>query len=391
MGAATSFFEKDACARRKRLAAPQGKGAPVVGEYPCEARYASSDHSMPFVEPEALDAKGNRYYRRKLLSREFLQDDLIKVTFELPESTSLQSLGFDVGLGDFVRVRPYSEEHKKLVENPVGGRAYSPVSLPNTIGEFSLIVKVYGRGGVSGLLSQISLGSEVLITNHAEHVFWTERQKGYFANERSLDVIKANTLPQCNVCLIAFGIGITEIAPVALSELRDPRVKTVTILWAVKRRKDTEWALDREDDETPDDLVRQLFNEYKHDIHNGRLQVKLVISQEVHPDCYHGRISQELLQEACQLHTAPRDSLCFLAVGTVAMIAFAYETLGQMGFDVVQKDSWCGNNLLYRKLSQDSRVADRAASPLLRDALERTPRANPNKDIDDLSLSVAGA
>ena len=76
--------------------------------------------------PDARDGKQNTYFRRKLIEREFLVDDLMKVSFELPVGTSLQSLGFDVGLGDFIRMRPFSEEHMKVVAHPFGGRAYTP-------------------------------------------------------------------------------------------------------------------------------------------------------------------------------------------------------------------------------------------------------------------------
>jgi ferredoxin-NADP reductase len=358
----------------------------------------------PLSEPDALDAKGNHYYRRRLLTREFLQDDLVKVTLELPEGTSLQSLGFDPGHGDFIRVKPYAEEHKKLVENPVGGRAYSPVSPPNTIGQFTLIVKRYGPGGVSVLLSEIPIGSELLVANHVEHVFWTERQRGYFANERNIDLSSSSPQPECvssiikaatawcNVCLIAFGIGITEVAPVAMSELRDPRVKSVTILWALKRRKDAEW-VHYEGDGDPDDLVRQLFHEHKRDTHKDRLRVKYTVSQEEHPDCFHGRISQDVLQRAYQLNEIPKESLRFLAVGTTGMIAFAYETLGQLGLDVVQKDNWDGSNLLYRKMVEGSKVSSRTASPMLQNAqgiasmVGNYPESSPKKHVDDVEPS----
>jgi len=72
------------------------------------------------VEPELVDVKGNRLFRRKLIAREFLQDDeegrIIKVTFQLCQDES--ELHFpntndpygpsyiDVGAGDYFRLAP---------------------------------------------------------------------------------------------------------------------------------------------------------------------------------------------------------------------------------------------------------------------------------------------
>jgi ferredoxin-NADP reductase len=317
-------------------------------------------------EPDALDQKGNRYYRRKLLKREFLLSDLMKLTFELPKDTSLQSMGFDIGLGDFIRMRPFSEEHQKLVENPAGGRAYSPVSMPNTKGKFDLIVKSYGPGGVSSLLKQIPIESELLVTSNVEHVFWKERQKGYWANERNVTTVALDEDKGdgCHICLIAFGIGITEVAPVALSELRDPCVKKVTILWALKRWSDASWVMRAEGDEYPDDLVRQFFVQQKQGRFGDRVQIKFILSQEEHPDCLHGRISADTLKTVFLDQQSKQEHLRFLAVGTAAMITFAYEMLGNLGLDIAMKDHWTGKNLLYRKLSGAAHTSERTASPL---------------------------
>eukprot|EP00930_Biecheleria_cincta_P037641 TRINITY_DN25854_c0_g1_i1.p1 TRINITY_DN25854_c0_g1~~TRINITY_DN25854_c0_g1_i1.p1 ORF type:complete len:336 (-),score=56.63 TRINITY_DN25854_c0_g1_i1:358-1365(-) len=314
-------------------------------------------------EPDALDQKGNCYYRRRLLSKTFLQEDLMKLIFELPQDVSLKSLGFDVGLGDFVRVRPYLAEHAKLVENPTGGRAYSPVLEPDTHGKLGLIVRAYGPGGVSSLLQQIPVGSEMLVTNHVEHVFWKERQKGYFANERnSAPVANSKSL---SVCLVAFGIGITEIAPVAMSELQDPSVCKVTVLWALKKFKDAEWVWDELCDEQPGDLVHQFFAKQKDGLYGDKLEIKYVLSQEQREGCFHGRIRQDVLTKAFMVDHLSKASLRFLAVGTTAMIKCAYETLAQMGLDITEQENWCGENLLYRKLSKESPVSARTPSPLI--------------------------
>mmetsp|Transcript_35537 Transcript_35537/g.99844 ORF Transcript_35537/g.99844 Transcript_35537/m.99844 type:complete len:373 (-) Transcript_35537:148-1266(-) len=314
-------------------------------------------------EPDALDQKGNRYFRRKLVRREFLMRDLMKLTFELPEGVSLKSLGVDAGLGDFLRMRPHAEEHKQLVENPAGGRAYSPVSPPEAQGEFGLIVKAYGPDdravGVSSLLRRVPIGTEMLVTSHTEHVFWKERNRGYYCNDRS---ITPGSEGQYHLGLIAFGIGITEVAPVAMSELLDPRVQKVTILWANKYWSDADWVWRGVG--TADDLVHKFFAEQGR--HGARLEVKHILSREERPEaCFHGRITADVLRRAFLDGDIPRSNLKFLAVGTAAMIDSAYEQLGELGLDVVKEEHWTGRNLLYQKCSGASACADRALSPLL--------------------------
>eukprot|EP00931_Biecheleriopsis_adriatica_P076337 TRINITY_DN50059_c0_g1_i1.p1 TRINITY_DN50059_c0_g1~~TRINITY_DN50059_c0_g1_i1.p1 ORF type:complete len:359 (-),score=77.80 TRINITY_DN50059_c0_g1_i1:110-1153(-) len=315
-------------------------------------------------EPDALDQKGNRYYRRKLLQREFLSHDLMKLTFELPPRVSLKSLGFDIGLGDFVRMRPYAEEHKKLVENPAGGRAYSPVLPPDTEGKFGFIVKAYGPEdkvvGVSSLLKQVPVGTELLVTNHTEHVFWKERNRGYYCNSRNIEISSDGFH---YIGLIAFGIGITEIAPVALSELLDASVARVTILWANRRWSDAEWVWKDAAAREEENLVHKFFAQQGK--YGDRLQVKHILSQEDRPEAsFRGRITGDVLKKAF-LDGVPKEKLKFLAVGTTAMINFAYEELGKLDLDISQKEHWEGSNLLYRKCPASLACADRRPSPLL--------------------------
>jgi NAD(P)H-flavin reductase len=312
-------------------------------------------------DPDATDQKGNLYYRRRLLKREFLLSNLMRLTFELPPGTSLHSLGFDIGLGDFVRIKPFAEEHRKLVENPDGGRAYSPVLLPDLEGECGFIIKPYGPGGVSSLLQQIPLGSEVLITSNVEHVFWKERARGYFANTRNM---ASGSQASYTVALVAYGIGITEIAPVALSELKDPRVKQVRILWATKTWSDVEWVWD--DSEEHQDLIHHFFRQQQQGFYGTRLQLTHILSQEERSGCLHGRVSANVLRQVYLDDQVPRDDLRFLAVGTTTMIDFTYETLSELGLDASRSTgSWSGGNLLYGKLPEASAASGRQPSPLL--------------------------
>jgi len=317
------------------------------------------------LTPDALDQKGNRYYRRKLLSREFLTMDIMKFTFELPRGVSLRSLGFDAGLGDFVRMRPYVEDHRQLVQNPAGGRAYSPVLLPDVEGKFGVIIKAYGPEdevvGMSSLLKHVPIGTELLITNHVEHVFWKDRNRGYYCNERTID---PDSKGDYSVGLIAFGIGITEVAIVAASELLDPRVKRVSILWANKKWSDTAWVCSGTQGSQSDDMIHNLFADQAR--YGDRLKIMHILSQEERPEAsFHGRISPDVLREAFLADSVPQERLKCLAVGTTVMINSAYEMLADLGLDILMKDHWYGKNLLYRKVAESVLCTGRSASPLL--------------------------
>mmetsp|Transcript_54285 Transcript_54285/g.58849 ORF Transcript_54285/g.58849 Transcript_54285/m.58849 type:complete len:192 (-) Transcript_54285:1437-2012(-) len=101
-------------------------------------------------EPELIDVKGNRLFRRKLIAHEFLQDSeegrIIKVTFKLckdenelqfPDTDAYGPSYIDVGLGDYFRIAPTEEwwnytgvsdgPRYSGVGNVLGTRAYSPV------------------------------------------------------------------------------------------------------------------------------------------------------------------------------------------------------------------------------------------------------------------------
>ena len=75
-----------------------------------------------------------------------------RLTFKLPTPTaSLASLGFDLGLGDFVLVRAPGR-----FPFPPRSRAYSPSSPAARGGSFDITVKCYG-GRVSGHLERLAV------------------------------------------------------------------------------------------------------------------------------------------------------------------------------------------------------------------------------------------
>merc|ERR1712196_507261 len=97
-----------------------------------------------------------------------------------------------------------------------------------------------------------------------------------------------------HVCIIAYGVGITEGLPVARAELermnaasddennddsetknKNHKTKKVTVLWASRTEADTFWR-----DEI--DELRQLYG-------NDKFELKHVFSRKQRDGCYHGR------------------------------------------------------------------------------------------------------
>lgn len=334
---------------------------------------AGPHHYSGLPEPDATDQKGNQYYKCMRVRRKFLsqEKDLMQLTFKLPNGESLKSLGIDIGLGDFVRIKPCSQEHKDRVRNPEGGRAYSPVSRPDVIGSFSTIVKAYRpklgeKGGVSYFLKEVPEVVDVLISLNVEHAYWEERNHGYYCNKRS---IEPQSKSSYHVCLISFGIGITEIAPVAISELADERVQNVTVLWANKTWNDVEWVWPGAEAEETDNLVQEFFA--KQGEWGTRLNIEHILSQDTfHEASFRGRIDSDVLKKVFFEESDAQSIEEFVAVGTADMTKSAYDMLTRL-VDIWMEDTgefkghWCGNSLLYQKCPRNTVCGDRVPSPLL--------------------------
>merc|ERR1712032_818792 len=100
--------------------------------------------------------------------------------------------------------------------------------------------------------------------------------------------------------------------------------------------------------------------------YGSRLQIKHILSREERPEaCFHGRINQDVLRQAFLEIEVPKQSMKFLAVGTTQMIDDAYGQFRELGLDIVKKEHWSGNNLLYRKCAASSACGERGSSPLL--------------------------
>ncbi|CAJ1461393.1 unnamed protein product [Effrenium voratum] len=246
------------------------------------------------------DGKGmvalNFYRPFELLSKTTLVEGdghslpVVRFTFALPQHSSLQSLGFDLGRGSFVKVKA-----------PRGARPYSPTSEVTRKGSFDLTVKIYPNGRVSEHLNGLSVG-DVAMCSGPGPVPWIHirRREGR------------------GFGLIAFGVGITEIIEVAKCELARESCAKLVLLWVNRT-----WS-DVFDLQSLSELV---------DKSGGRLGVTHVLSREKRDGCFSGRISAALLNEAfAPLLDLEHSRLRFLAVGTRSMKQHAARCLQELGF-----------------------------------------------------------
>jgi len=364
-------------------------------------------------EPELIDVKGNMLWRRKLIAREFLQDDdegrIIKVTFKLcKDENELQfpDHGYgpsyiDVGLGDYFRLAPTREwwNYTGVPGGPrysgyrgvTGTRAYSPVG-PMQNNTVELIVKskttkyelnkdgtprtdcvagVSCQLGMSRLLYEIPLGSDVLFTERPEQSLFVgpECRIGYYAN--NINVKRGPEDGPYTINFIGQGIAPTEVSIVALSELKSPRTKKVTILLADSYWSNVEWGWTKT---SSNDLLRELFQQQG--MYGARLKFEYAISREDRPESNleQGHIDTDRIKQAFNVTKKPYGTqdpnVKWLVVGSSSFKTSMYPLLVELGYDLVLAPDdqygiyYDGQNSLYTKLLQNDDPYLRDKSPL---------------------------
>jgi NAD(P)H-flavin reductase len=236
-----------------------------------------------------------------------------RLTFALPPpadggTTSLASLGFDLGLGDFVQVQAPGGFPPRV-------RAYSPASPEGRAGSFDLVVKCYG-GQVSGHLEELEVGETALLSGPGP-VPWMQLRRSSSGGGSGGD-------GGAPIGLVAFGVGITEALPVARSELErgggsqgSGSANTVTLLWANRGWADVFW--------------RQELEAMQEKYGRERFAVVHALSREQpRGGCEHGRVDRALLQRVFAEFDRTRTR--FLVVGTKAMKKSAVAHLAALGF-----------------------------------------------------------
>jgi len=175
-------------------------------------------------------------------------------------------------------------------------------------GEFDITIKVYPGGRSSGFLDCMQIGEEVRVFKKSE-------------KQRS---------PGDLVGIVAYGIGITEALPVAISELARPDAKRVALLWSSQSSHCTFWH---------DDIakLRADFGE--------RFAFSHIFSRESIEGSFHGRVNEAVLREffgtgwGVQLEEAEGSGLSevrLLSIGTKEMIKDTEAMFCGLGFPMPQ-------------------------------------------------------
>jgi len=211
------------------------------------------------------------------------------LTFRAPPGTTVN---VDTALRQVVVVRAFG-----------GLRMYSPTSEPNrSDGTFDIVVRVYENGKVSRWLDEVALGAKVPMIWPWPAPLRADRRN-----------------PGVRVGLIAFGIGVTELYRVAVSELRDPGVQTVVLLYATRSKEEQEVM-------NPELLDLEAR-------HEGRFRLERTLSRECAAGFRSGRVDAAMFADVFPWADANRANVRFLPSGTREMMKDAMAMLDGLGYD----------------------------------------------------------
>uniref|UniRef100_A0A7S2BEY5 Oxidoreductase FAD/NAD(P)-binding domain-containing protein n=1 Tax=Alexandrium andersonii TaxID=327968 RepID=A0A7S2BEY5_9DINO len=125
--------------------------------------------------------------------------------------------------------------------------------------------------------------------------------------------------PGRRVGLVAYGIGITELYRVAASELRDPAVQEVALLYVTRTADEQE-------------VLRPELEELAA-AHPGRFRLEGLLTHERVDGFRSGRLHTALLSEVFPWADGERENVRFLPAGTHQMMEVAMHKLESLGYE----------------------------------------------------------
>merc|ERR1712087_277024 len=181
-------------------------------------------------------------------------------------------------------------------------KSYSLSDLRPEENEMDVTLKVYPNGRASGFLDRLEIGDS--INSFGMHSGRSRNEGKFFGG-------------------IAYGVGITEILPVAEAELKKGDAEKVVVLWASRTSGDTFWS----------DKIAELEKQYP-----DKFEMVHIYSREKtsDPRVLKGRIDPSVLAKVFvprieKANVSDKD-VRFLAVGTKQMIWLTGAMLGEIGF-----------------------------------------------------------
>lgn len=149
---------------------------------------------------------GIKTIKAKLEEKEWLTDEVMKLSFKAPE-------GFSFKPGQFVNIHIVKDNGEKKY------KAYSILNPPNKKGILELCVKIIPGGFASEKFLEAKEGDEFLMKGPFGHFTLTEKEMD---NE---------------ICFIATGVGIAPVYSILKEQIKDAK-KNVCVLFGVKTKKD---------------------------------------------------------------------------------------------------------------------------------------------------------
>ena len=219
------------------------------------------------------------------------------LTFEIPKGHQFSGLSIphnDIRLD-------YGDVIKVVVPN-YKPKSYSLSDFRPEKNEMDITVKIYPNGRSSGYLYNMKIGEYM---NSFGMSGGRSRNAGKFFGG------------------IAYGVGITEILPVAEAELKKGDAEKVVILWACKTFADTFWS----------DRIKGMKKEY-----GNKFEIVYIYSREdsSDPTILKGRINPKVLKDVFEPRIKKANisssEVRFLAVGTKHMIRMTQKMLSSIGY-----------------------------------------------------------
>jgi len=191
-------------------------------------------------------------------------------------------------------------------------KSYSVSDLRPNENEMDVTIKVYPNGRASGFLDRLKIGDTVNTFGMSSR---RSRNAGKFFGG------------------IAYGVGITEILPVAEAELKKGDAEKVVVLWASRTSGDTFWS----------EKIAELEKLYA-----NKFEMVYIYSREKSKDpaILNGRIDSKVLQNVFEprikLAGMDKKVVRFLAIGTKYMMSMTSSMLAEIGYPM-------SNHMLLKK------------------------------------------
>jgi len=286
----SSSFSTIALAARSSNNSSPTSPPPCVYSLSTDGQAASTETTKTRPPPETPQSY-------KLLNKEVLSHDSYRLIFGIPTPSTL---GVDATIPTCIKVTMPANtivdgyNDNQILTNEPKSKSYSPISHPNTLNQFELVVKSYPYrlgGGVATYINSLTEGQSLQASVKSPRM----------VHDSPIMLDRWN-----HVGLIAGGTGIAPLLQLTRLFLQDSDTTKVSLLYMNKAKEDVLLKNDL------DDLVGK---------YEGRFQVVYSLTQEEEKEGYeYGRGSLEMVQKA--LPSPSLDGVMIFICGTDGFVSY---------------------------------------------------------------------